>query len=94
MVLTPQLRQRIEMLQMTALELNELIETEMATNPLLEEVQPGDEIEEISSNILDQNSDSAEVDTFAETLMAMAPIVRTLSLKGRPTIQDRLRVQN
>lgn len=67
MVLTPQLRQRIEMLQMTALELNELIETEMATNPLLEEVQPGDEIEEISSNILDQNSDSAEVDTFAET---------------------------
>lgn len=67
MVLTPQLRQRIEMLQMTALELNELIETEMATNPLLEEVQPGDEIEEISSSILDQNSDSAEVDTFADS---------------------------
>ncbi|KXJ99517.1 MAG: RNA polymerase sigma-54 factor [Acidobacteria bacterium OLB17] len=65
MVLTPQLRQRIEMLQMTALELKELIDVEMATNPLLEEVQPGDEIEEISSNILDQNSDSSEVDTFA-----------------------------
>ncbi len=66
MVLTPQLRQRIEMLQMTALELNELIETEMAINPLLEEVQPGDEYEEISSSILDQNSDSAEVDTFKD----------------------------
>ncbi|MBX3282278.1 MAG: RNA polymerase factor sigma-54 [Acidobacteria bacterium] len=66
MVLTPQLRQRIEMLQMTALELNELIDTEMATNPLLEEVQPGDEIEEISNSILDQNSDGAEIDTFAD----------------------------
>ena len=29
MVLTPQLRQRIEMLQMNSLELNELIEQEM-----------------------------------------------------------------
>ena len=36
MVLTPQLRQRIEMLQMTALELNELIEQEMVANPVPE----------------------------------------------------------
>ena len=56
MVLTPQLRQRIEMLQMTALELQELIEQEMVANPILEEVQPGDETQEISDNILDQNS--------------------------------------
>ena len=56
MVLTPQLRQRIEMLQMTALELSELIEQEMVSNPILEEVMPGDEIQEISSNILDQNA--------------------------------------
>jgi RNA polymerase sigma-54 factor len=56
MVLTPQLRQRIEMLQMTALELGELIEQEMVSNPILEEVMPGDEIQEISSNILDQNA--------------------------------------
>ncbi len=60
MVLTPQLRQRIEMLQMTALELNELIEQEMVANPVLEEVQPGDEIEELGENILDQNSDGEE----------------------------------
>ncbi len=58
MVLTPQLRQRIEMLQMTSLELNELIQQEMVSNPVLEEVQSGDEVEEISQNILDQNSDS------------------------------------
>ena len=57
MVLTPQLRQRIEMLQMTSLELNELIEQEMVANPLLEEVMPGDEVQEISANILDQNAD-------------------------------------
>ena len=44
------------MLQMTALELTELIEQEMVSNPILEEVMPGDEIQEISSNILDQNA--------------------------------------
>jgi len=57
MVLTPQLRQRIEMLQMTSMELNELIEQELVANPILEEVLPGDEVQEISENILDQNAD-------------------------------------
>jgi RNA polymerase sigma-54 factor len=56
MVLTPQLRQRIEMLQMTSMELSELIEQEMVANPILEEVQPGDEVQEIADNILDQNA--------------------------------------
>src|SRR5690606_21666919 len=56
MILTPQLRQRIEMLQMTALELNELVEQELVANPILEEVMPGDEVQEISDNILDQNA--------------------------------------
>lgn len=59
MILTPQLRQRIEMLQMTALELNELVEQELVANPVLEEVLPGDEVQEISDNILDQNADGA-----------------------------------
>lgn len=57
MILTPQLRQRIEMLQMTSMELSELIEQEMVANPILEEVQSGDEVKEISDNILDQNAD-------------------------------------
>jgi len=60
MVLTPQLRQRIEMLQMTSLELSELIEQEMVANPVLEEVQSGEEVLEISDNILDQNADGQE----------------------------------
>src|SRR5439155_14281769 len=60
MVLTPQLRQRIEMLQMTSMELNELIEQEMVANPILEEVMPGEEVQEISDNILDQNANGTE----------------------------------
>lgn len=47
------------MLQMTSLELHDLIEQEMVVNPVLEEVQSGDEVEEISENILDQNSDGS-----------------------------------
>lgn len=63
MVLTPQLRQRIEMLQMTSLELSELIQQELVANPVLEEVLPGDEVQEISENILDQNA-GGQVDSF------------------------------
>ena len=62
MVLTPQLRQRIEMLQMTSLELADLVEQEMVVNPILEEVQPGDEMQEIADNILDQNSDGHDAE--------------------------------
>src|SRR6266700_2404789 len=57
MVLTPQLRQRIEMLQMTSMELSELVEQELVANIVLEEVQQGEEVKEISDNILDQNAD-------------------------------------
>jgi RNA polymerase sigma-54 factor len=60
MVLTPQLRQRIEMLQMTSLELTDLIQNELLSNPILEEVESSTEEREISDNILDQNSDGAE----------------------------------
>ena len=62
MVLTPQLRQRIEMLQMTSLELSSLIQQEMISNPVLEEVTNDEEIQEISEKILDQNADG-----FAES---------------------------
>ncbi|HEY0050889.1 MAG TPA: RNA polymerase factor sigma-54 [Pyrinomonadaceae bacterium] len=60
MVLTPQLRQRIEMLQMTSLELTDLIQQEMIANPILEEVTNDEEVQEISEKILDQNSDGYE----------------------------------
>ena len=41
LVLTPQMRQRIEMLQMTKLELSDMIVTELEQNPVLDEVEPG-----------------------------------------------------
>jgi RNA polymerase sigma-54 factor len=64
MVLTPQLRQRIEMLQMTSIELTELIQQEMVANPVLEEVTNDEEVQEISENILDQNSDGYLDDSY------------------------------
>ncbi len=63
MVLTPQLRQRIEMLQMTSLELNDLVQQELVANPVLEEVTNDEESQEISEHILDQNFDGTD-ETF------------------------------
>jgi RNA polymerase sigma-54 factor len=62
LVLTPQLRQRIEMLQMTTLELQDLIQQQMLENPILEEVTEHDEARELASEILDQltSSESGE----------------------------------
>jgi RNA polymerase sigma-54 factor len=60
MVLTPQLRQRIEMLQMNSLELTELVQNELVSNPILEEVGNDEEVQEISENILDQNAEGYE----------------------------------
>ncbi len=73
MVLTPQLRQRIEMLQMTSVELQDLISQEMVSNPVLEEVQPDEEFEEISEKILDQNSDGND-ETFLNGVNSDADI--------------------
>ena len=56
MVLTPQLRQRIEMLQMTSLELAELVEQEMVVNPILEEVQSGDEMQDLAEAFNDMTA--------------------------------------
>src|SRR5215210_4973955 len=58
LVLTPQLRQRIEMLQMTTLELTELIQQQLLENPVLEEVQSQEEIQALAEKILDQQANS------------------------------------
>src|ERR1044071_3506601 len=42
LVLTPQMRQRIELLAMTKLELDDMVTTELAANPMLDEVAPGE----------------------------------------------------
>ena len=53
LVLTPQLRQRIEMLQMTTLELSDLIQQQLLENPVLEEVPTQEEARELAEKILD-----------------------------------------
>src|SRR6266852_3915711 len=53
LLLTPQLRQRIEMLQMTTLELTDLIQAQLLENPVLEEVATQEEAQELAEKILD-----------------------------------------
>src|SRR5437764_207761 len=50
LVLTPQMRQRIELLSMTKLELHEMITQEMTENPVLEleEAGPGETTESLT----------------------------------------------
>ena len=64
LVLTPQLRQRIEMLQMTTLELSELIQQQMTENPVLEEVATQEEARELAEKILDHMAGGGEIDNF------------------------------
>jgi RNA polymerase sigma-54 factor len=64
LVLTPQLRQRIEMLQMTSLELTDLIQQQLLENPVLEEVQSQEEIQELAEKILDQHANSDSSSNF------------------------------
>jgi RNA polymerase sigma-54 factor len=59
LVLTPQLRQRIEMLQMTTLELSDLIQQQLLENPVLEEVHSQEEVQELAEKILDHKAADA-----------------------------------
>src|SRR5215212_5890023 len=63
LVLTPQLRQRIEMLQMTTLELSDLIQQQLLENPVLEEVVTQEEVQEIAEKVLDHLA-SADSNSF------------------------------
>jgi len=58
LVLTPQLRQRIEMLQMTSLELTDLIQQQLLENPVLEEVPTQEEVQELAEKVLDHLASS------------------------------------
>jgi RNA polymerase sigma-54 factor len=73
-VLTPQLRQRIEMLQMTTLELTDLIQQQLTENPILEEVATQEEAQELAEKILDHMANGGEVENFEpQTVEASAP---------------------
>ena len=64
LVLTPQLRQRIEMLQMTTLELTDLIQQQILENPVLEEVATQEEARELAEKILDHLASADQASSF------------------------------
>jgi RNA polymerase sigma-54 factor len=66
LVLTPQLRQRIEMLQMTTLELSDLIQQQLLENPVLEEVPTQEEVQELAEKVLDHLASSDSEARFEE----------------------------
>ncbi len=74
LVLTPQLRQRIEMLQMTTLELADLIQQQMNENPVLEEVATQEEARELAEKILDHMASGGEIENLpTQPVDASAP---------------------
>ena len=89
LVLTPQLRQRIEMLQMTTLELSELIQQQMTENPVLEEVATQEEAHELAEKILDHMASGGEFENFeARSVDAGAPEIREPSTNGSGEIES------
>jgi len=75
LVLTPQLRQRIEMLQMTSLELSDLIQQQLLENPVLEEVPSQEEVREIAEKVLDHLASSDSTSSYDEPGGEGEPIV-------------------
>src|SRR5215831_13707762 len=89
LVLTPQLRQRIEMLQMTSLELSELIQQQMTENPVLEEVATQEEARELAEKILDHMASGGELENFdAPRVEATAPEIGEPAANGSGEIES------
>src|SRR6266576_1765973 len=83
LVLTPQLRQRIEMLQMTTLELTDLIQQQLNENPVLEEVATQEEARELAEKILDHMASGGDLENLpAPPVEATAPEIGEPSSNG------------
>lgn len=82
LVLTPQLRQRIEMLQMTTLELSDLIQQQLLENPVLEEVATQEEAQELAEKILDHLASSDPGATDQAPVEAVEPEIGSPSSNG------------
>lgn len=73
LVLTPQMRQRIEMLQMTKLELTDMILAELDQNIMLESLEPGDAGEEAAEGSDDASEPRSDAVPAAGEEVAAAP---------------------
>jgi RNA polymerase sigma-54 factor len=87
--LTPQLRQRIEMLQMTTLELADLIQQQILENPVLEEVPSQEEVGELAEKILDHlaSSDAGATGDQPSQIEASEPELGTPSSNGSGEVE-------
>jgi len=75
LVLTPQMRQRIELLAMTKLELADMVTAELSANPVLDEVAPGEGADETSSladDVASIDATTADLSAPAETATPQA----------------------
>lgn len=88
LVLTPQLRQRIEMLQMTTVELSELIQQQLLENPVIEEVQSQEETREIETEILDQLADHDTTTDFDTELKSPKQKEEQESVNGSNDVEE------
>ena len=86
LVLTPQLRQRIEMLQMTSLELTDLIQQQLLENPVLEEVPSQEEVREIAEKVLDHLESGDSANSFEQPGGEGDPIVISSNGAGDPDV--------
>src|SRR5260370_38057042 len=83
LVLTPQLRQRIEMLQMTTLELSDLIQQQLNENPVLEEVATQEEAQEMAEKILDHMASGGDLENLpSPSVEGSAPELGEASSNG------------
>jgi RNA polymerase sigma-54 factor len=88
LVLTPQLRQRIEMLQMTTLELSDLIQQQLNENPVLEEVATQEEARELAEKILDHMASGGELENLpGSNVDATGPEIGEASSNGAGEIE-------
>jgi len=70
LVLTPQMRQRIELLAMTKLELADMVQTELSANPVLDEVAPGEGVDDnspLADEIAAVDATTADITSKGET---------------------------
>src|SRR5215207_159016 len=86
LVLTPQLRQRIEMLQMTSLELSDLIQQQLLENPVLEEVPSQEEVREFAEKVLDHLASNDPASSFDESGGGVGDVPVSTNGSGDPDV--------
>jgi len=76
------------MLQMTSLELTDLIQQQLTENPVLEEVATQEEAQELAEKIIDHMASGGDMDSFdAPTVAATSPEVGDASSNGAGTTE-------